>query len=238
MLEGPDLVGKRVRVYWPDDKKWYSGQAKAFDSVTLEHLVRYDDGEERQECLTGLEPLQWELLLPAAAAASSTRAATMLRSALREADPETLAGSLAAAEGLTLVPANNEVGYRGVSPNSSGTFHVRKRMDCKAYELGTFSSAAEAALAYARFLGPAESAKEAAQGPARRNQYSRKRRAGSEDHGDFGVPRCNVSVEAVICESASEDEDGEGATHGDARRPRAGRAQSTQSVRAAGPGQS
>ena len=209
MLEGPDLVGKRVRVYWPDDKKWYSGQAKAFDSVTLEHLVRYDDGEERQECLTGLEPLQWELLLPAVAAASSTRAATMLRSALREADPETLAGSLAAAEGLTLVPANNEVGYRGVSPNSSGTFHVRKRMDGKAYELGTFSSAAEAALAYERFLGPAESAKEAAQGPARRNQYSRKRRAGSEDHGDFGVPRCNVSVEAVICESASEDEDGE-----------------------------
>ena len=63
MLEGPDLVGKRVRVYWPDDKKWYSGQVKAFDSVTLEHLVRYDDGEERQECLTGLEPLQWELLL-------------------------------------------------------------------------------------------------------------------------------------------------------------------------------
>ena len=201
MLEGPDLVGKRVRVYWPDDKKWYSGQVKAFDSVTLEHLVRYDDGEERQECLTGLEPLQWELLLPAVAAASSTRAATMLRSAPREADPETLATRLAAAEGLTLVPANNEVGYRGVSLHTSpGTFHVRKRKDGKNYELGHFSSAAEAALAYARFLGPAESAKEAAQGPAR------KRRAGSEDHGDFGVPRCNVSVEAVICESASEDE--------------------------------
>ena len=203
-LEGPDLVGKRVRVYWPDDKKWYSGQAKAFDSVTLEHLVRYDDGEERQECLTGLEPLQWELLLPAVAAASSTRAATMLRSAPREADPETLATRLAAAEGLTLVPANNEVGYRGVSVHtSSGTFHVRKRKDGKQRELGNFASAAEAALAYARFLGPAESAKEAAAGPAR------KRRAGSEDHGDFGVPRCNVSVEAVICESASEDEEDE-----------------------------
>lgn len=201
MLEGPDLVGKRVRVYWPDDKKWYSGQVKAFDSVTLEHLVRYDDGEERQECLTGLEPLQWELLLPAVAAASSTRAATMLRSAPREADPETLATRLAAAEGLTLVPANNEVGYRGVSLHTSpGTFHVRKRKDGKNYELGHFSSAAEAALAYARFLGPAESAKEAAARPAR------KMRAGSEDHGDFGVPRCNVSVEAVICESASEDE--------------------------------
>ena len=199
MLEGPDLVGKRVRVYWPDDKKWYSGQVKAFDSVTLEHLVRYDDGEERQECLTGLEPLQWELLLPAAAAASSTRAATMLRSAPCE-DPETLATRLAAAEGLTLVPATNEVGYRGVSLHTSGTFYTRKRKDGKDYELGHFSSAAEAALAYARFLGPAESAKEAAQGPAR------KRRAGSEDHGDFGVPRCNVSVEAVICESASEDE--------------------------------
>mmetsp|Transcript_45288 Transcript_45288/g.145936 ORF Transcript_45288/g.145936 Transcript_45288/m.145936 type:complete len:238 (+) Transcript_45288:122-835(+) len=123
MLEGPDLVGKRVRVYWPDDKKWYPGKVKAFDSVTLEHLVRYDDGEQRQECLTGLEPLQWQLLLPAAAAASSTRAATMLRSAPREADPETLATRLAAAEGLTLVPANNEVGYRGVSLHTaSGTF--------------------------------------------------------------------------------------------------------------------
>jgi len=129
----------------------------------------------------------------------------MLRSAPREADPETLATRLAATEWLTLVPANNEVGYRGVSlPTSSGTFHTRKRKDGKDYKLGHFSSAAEAALAYARFLGPAESAKEAAQ-----SSRSRKRRAGSEAHGDFGVPRCNVSVEAVICESASEDEDGE-----------------------------
>ena len=80
-----------------------------------------------------------------------------------------------------------------------GAFHVRKRKKGKDYELGDFSSAAEAALAYARFLGPAESAKEAAAWPAR------KRRAGSECHGDFGVPQC-VSVEAVICESASEDE--------------------------------
>ncbi|KAH0467039.1 hypothetical protein IEQ34_004277 [Dendrobium chrysotoxum] len=41
-----EVVGKRIRVYWPLDKAWYEGHVRSFDEVSGKHVIQYDDGEE------------------------------------------------------------------------------------------------------------------------------------------------------------------------------------------------
>ena len=64
---------------------------------------------------------------------------------------------LAAAEGLSLVPASNATGFKGVShrSGSSRPYKAEIGQNGKQRYLGSFASAAEAALAVARHLGPA-----------------------------------------------------------------------------------
>ena len=72
---------------------------------------------------------------------------------------EAEARRLAAEEGLQLVPAATTSGYKAVShdskPGKSKPFTVKVRQGSEQLRLGAFTSAAEAALAYARHLGPA-----------------------------------------------------------------------------------
>ncbi|XP_048558145.1 sister chromatid cohesion protein PDS5 homolog C-like [Triticum urartu] len=39
------LVGSRIKVWWPDDKKFYKGAVKSFDASAKKHKVVYDDGD-------------------------------------------------------------------------------------------------------------------------------------------------------------------------------------------------
>lgn len=34
---GQEIVGKRIRVYWPADKAWYSGSVEAYDGKSKHH---------------------------------------------------------------------------------------------------------------------------------------------------------------------------------------------------------
>lgn len=62
-LYGPEVVDKRIKVYWPLDKCWYEGCVKYFDKVTGEHLVQYDDGEEESLNLSE-EKVEWPVEEP------------------------------------------------------------------------------------------------------------------------------------------------------------------------------
>ncbi|WOK94006.1 DNA mismatch repair protein MSH6 [Canna indica] len=53
-----DVVGKRVKVFWPIDKAWYEGRISSFDAMHGKHLVRYDDGEEEVLNLNN-EKIEW-----------------------------------------------------------------------------------------------------------------------------------------------------------------------------------
>merc|ERR1712097_41166 len=66
------------------------------------------------------------------------------------------AQAAAAAEGPTLVPAENATGFMGVSSSSSATkpFKAQASRGGRQQHLGCFATAEEAALAVARFLGP------------------------------------------------------------------------------------
>ncbi|KAJ7966255.1 Sister chromatid cohesion PDS5 B-B [Quillaja saponaria] len=43
---GDNLVGARVKVWWPMDKKFYEGVIDSFDSTKKKHKVSYHDGDE------------------------------------------------------------------------------------------------------------------------------------------------------------------------------------------------
>ena len=65
---------------------------------------------------------------------------------------------------LTLVRTQGKTGFKAVCKSSKPTrdpYQVGIKRNGRHQSLGTYSSAAEAALAYARFLGPEKSAAEA-----------------------------------------------------------------------------
>ncbi|KAG1364372.1 putative abhydrolase domain-containing protein [Cocos nucifera] len=40
-----NLVGSRIKVWWPDDKAFYDGVVDSFDPVSKKHKILYDDGD-------------------------------------------------------------------------------------------------------------------------------------------------------------------------------------------------
>ncbi|KAK7284586.1 hypothetical protein RJT34_19335 [Clitoria ternatea] len=57
-LYGQEVVGRRIKIYWPLDKAWYEGLVKSFDNLTSKHLVHYDDDEEESLDLSK-EKIEW-----------------------------------------------------------------------------------------------------------------------------------------------------------------------------------
>ena len=122
-------------------------------------------------------------------------------------DAEAKALRLAAAEGLTLVRSNNKTGFSNVYPvqgSLAGLLRVEVGSTAggKREHLGSFATAAEAALAYARYLGP-ERSRALAERP--RAKTPRRR----DDH-EFGQPRIPSSTShEVACVAADDDDDDE-----------------------------
>ncbi|GER51737.1 sister chromatid cohesion protein PDS5 homolog A [Striga asiatica] len=56
---GKELVGSKVRVWWPKDKMFYEGVVESFDSVKKRHKVLYNDGDEE---ILNLGREKWELV--------------------------------------------------------------------------------------------------------------------------------------------------------------------------------
>ena len=109
-----------------------------------------------------------------------------------ETDATATAQQLAQAEGLKLIPSINAAGYKGVKRHTHSLgYSSRARENNSDVHLGTFDSAAEAALAYARYLGPARCAEEA----QRRRFKNRLLPHQKHEQGQFGVPRVSARVE-------------------------------------------
>ncbi|XP_048323371.1 sister chromatid cohesion protein PDS5 homolog A [Ziziphus jujuba] len=54
-----DLIGCRIKVWWPMDKKFYEGTVKSFDLMKRKHVILYDDGDVE---VLRLEKERWELI--------------------------------------------------------------------------------------------------------------------------------------------------------------------------------
>ena len=120
------------------------------------------------------------------------------------ADTTAMVEQLAQAEGLTLIPSSNICGFMGVTSFGKRNYNAR----WAGINLGSFPSAAEAALAYARHLGPARCAEVAAR--------SAEAAGVSSSAADLGKRRRNelTAVESVVAVEADdeEEEDGEALT--------------------------
>ncbi|KAK9747622.1 hypothetical protein RND81_02G003800 [Saponaria officinalis] len=55
---GEEVVGRRIRVFWPLDKKWYDGFVKSYDKSVGKHVVEYDDADEELLDLSK-EKIEW-----------------------------------------------------------------------------------------------------------------------------------------------------------------------------------
>lgn len=42
------IVGRRVKVYWSESRKWFAGHIKAFDDMKRLHSILYDDGDKEE----------------------------------------------------------------------------------------------------------------------------------------------------------------------------------------------
>ncbi|KAL0300906.1 UNVERIFIED_CONTAM: Sister chromatid cohesion protein PDS5A [Sesamum radiatum] len=54
-----DLIGCRIKVWWPMDKLYYEGVVKSFDTQKNKHVILYDDGDVE---VLRLERERWELI--------------------------------------------------------------------------------------------------------------------------------------------------------------------------------
>ena len=58
---GAALVGRRVRVWWEWDRRWFLGTIDRFVAAQRRHCVLYDDGDERDyDLLGGTDNVKWE----------------------------------------------------------------------------------------------------------------------------------------------------------------------------------
>ncbi|XP_050944558.1 sister chromatid cohesion protein PDS5 homolog D-like isoform X2 [Cucumis melo] len=56
---GEELVGRRIKVWWPLDRMFYEGVVRSFDPVKKKHQVSYDDGDEE---ILNLKKQRYELI--------------------------------------------------------------------------------------------------------------------------------------------------------------------------------
>ncbi|KAJ0240559.1 Uncharacterized protein HA466_0221710 [Hirschfeldia incana] len=58
-LATDELIGCRIEVWWPMDKRFYEGTVKSYDSTKKKHVILYEDGDVE---VLRLDKEQWELV--------------------------------------------------------------------------------------------------------------------------------------------------------------------------------
>ena len=84
------LVGRRIKVWWDGDQKWFAGRVQEFIATVGEFTVCYDDGDQRSEALND-PTLQWEFVGDGGES-SSERRSKVQRTAAGVADKPMPAG--------------------------------------------------------------------------------------------------------------------------------------------------
>ncbi|XP_027339072.1 sister chromatid cohesion protein PDS5 homolog A-A [Abrus precatorius] len=57
--DADDLIGCRIKVWWPMDKQFYEGTVKSHDPLKRKHVILYDDGDVE---ILRLEKERWEVV--------------------------------------------------------------------------------------------------------------------------------------------------------------------------------
>ena len=158
---GHDLLGRRIRRHF-DGHGWVGGVLVMWRPGPPESLFKaaHDDGdkedlseEQARQAVRDADDEDGAAPAPAAAAAPSKKASG--KKAVHEAPAA--AEVVEEAEGLKLhLSSKSSSGYLGVykCPRDNGTYEARDTRNSEFKSLGIYDSALEAAVAYARRVGP------------------------------------------------------------------------------------
>ncbi|KDP35518.1 hypothetical protein JCGZ_08956 [Jatropha curcas] len=58
-IDMEEVIGCRIKVWWPMDKQFYEGTIKSYDPIKRKHVILYDDGDVE---VLRLEKERWELV--------------------------------------------------------------------------------------------------------------------------------------------------------------------------------
>ncbi|CAN1177240.1 Sister chromatid cohesion protein PDS5 homolog A [Linum perenne] len=58
-IDMEELIGNRIKVWWPMDKEFYAGTVKSYDPLKGKHVILYDDGDIE---VLRLDRERWELI--------------------------------------------------------------------------------------------------------------------------------------------------------------------------------
>ncbi|KAM7255583.1 hypothetical protein ACFE04_008481 [Oxalis oulophora] len=106
---GDNLVGSKVKVWWPQDKAYYKGVIDSYDSVKQKHRVLYNDGDEE---VLNLKRQKWELIT-AESEAEDDEAAD-------EPEPESSSELPLSKKMKTTSNSSKKAGKMGISPKKVG----------------------------------------------------------------------------------------------------------------------
>ncbi|XVE87621.1 hypothetical protein DITRI_Ditri19aG0002600 [Diplodiscus trichospermus] len=79
-----DLIGYRIKVWWPMDKQFYEGTVKSYDPTKRKHVVLYDDGDVE---VLRLERERWELIDTGRKSGKKANSLKVSKGPLKEASP-------------------------------------------------------------------------------------------------------------------------------------------------------
>ncbi|XP_039016298.1 sister chromatid cohesion protein PDS5 homolog A-like [Hibiscus syriacus] len=76
-----DLIGDRIKVWWPLDKQFYEGTIKSYDPIKKKHVILYDDGDVE---VLRLERERWELVGAGRKSGEKANSSKVTKSPLKE----------------------------------------------------------------------------------------------------------------------------------------------------------
>lgn len=79
-----DLIGYRIKVWWPMDKQFYEGTIKSYDPIKKKHVILYDDGDVE---VLRLDKERWELLDNGRKPTKKSKSNSLKRASLIEVSP-------------------------------------------------------------------------------------------------------------------------------------------------------
>ncbi|PPD78128.1 hypothetical protein GOBAR_DD24929 [Gossypium barbadense] len=83
-IDVADLIGYRIKVWWPLDKQFYEGTIKSYDAIKKKHVVLYDDGDVE---VLRLDRERWELIGTGCKSGKKSNSSKVSNSPLKEVSP-------------------------------------------------------------------------------------------------------------------------------------------------------
>ncbi|KAK8629893.1 hypothetical protein V6N13_078711 [Hibiscus sabdariffa] len=79
-----DLIGYRIKVWWPLDKQFYEGTIKSYDPIKKKHVILYEDGDVE---VLRLERERWELVVTGRKSGKKANSSKVTKGPKKEVSP-------------------------------------------------------------------------------------------------------------------------------------------------------